>query len=111
MLTLANCHLNLRIYGSRALTNCNLLLLRIYSTVPLLVTPRSANGVPPRVTVHAKRVRDRVEAGGGAVGARAGRLVLGVEDDVLGRLLQPRGEHVACAAPRSGTTTRATWLG
>jgi hypothetical protein len=31
-------------------------------------------------------VRDRVEAGGGAVGARAGRLVLGVEDDVLGRL-------------------------
>ena len=39
---------------------------------------------------NARRVRDRVEAGGGAVGARAGRLVLGVEDDVLGRLAAAR---------------------
>eukprot|EP00964_Phaeocystis_antarctica_P121318 scaffold84991_cov63-Phaeocystis_antarctica.AAC.2 len=39
------------------------------------------------VTSHAKRVRDRVKAGGDtAVAARARRLVLGVEDDILGRL-------------------------
>ena len=58
------------------------------------------------LTSHAKRVRDGVEAGGGAVGARAGRLVLGVEDGVLGRLAAARRargvrgtekRHSACA--------------
>ena len=34
-------------------------------------------------------------------------LTLGLELGV--EALQPRGEHVACAAPSSGTTTRATW--
>ena len=65
------------------------------------------------LTSHAKRVRDRVEAGGGAVGARAGRLVLGVEDDVLGRLAASRR-----ARGVRGTTTEKrhhhthhTWLG
>ena len=44
-----------------------------------------------RVASHAKReVSDRVEAGGGAVAARARRLFLGVEDDVLGRLAAAR---------------------
>ena len=61
-----------------------MLLLRIYSTVLTECRCRIA------LTSHAERVRDRVEAGGGAVGARAGRLVLGVEDDVLGRLAAAR---------------------
>ena len=62
-----------------------------------------------RVASHAKReVSDRVEAGGGAVAARARRLVLGVEDDVLGRLAPRAARHVT---PSSGTTTRATWFG
>jgi len=46
----------------------------------------------------------RLELGLG-VGVELGLgLELGVE------ALQPRGEHVACAAPSSGTTTRATWV-
>ena len=72
--------------------------LRIYSRAHELYLATSthlldgANGVPVSHRAHVTRqtgVRDRVEAGG-AVGARAGRLVLGVKDDVLGRLAAAR---------------------
>ena len=36
-------------------------------------------------------------------------LALGLGLELGVEALQPRGEHVACAAPSSGTTTRATW--
>ena len=65
-----------------------------------------------RVASHAKReVSDRVEAGGGAGAARARRLVLSVEDDVLGRLAAARrARGVRGAEQRHHHTTRATWL-
>jgi hypothetical protein len=113
LLTLTNCHLNLHLLARSRTVPC-------YTSTHLL---DGANGVSPRVSrrahviTHVTRqtgVRDRVEAGGGAVGARAGRLVLGVEDDVLGRLAAARaGEH-AWRAQHLGAahhifTTRATY--
>ena len=85
LLTLTNCHLNLHLLARSRTVPC-------YLYKHLL---DGANGVPPRVSrrAHVTRqtgVRDLVEAGGGAVGASAGRLVLGVEDDVLGRLAAAR---------------------
>jgi len=63
------------------------------------------------LTSHAKRMRDRVEAGGGAVGARAGRLVLGVEDDVLGRLAAARRARGVRGTEERHHHTRHLWLG